>query len=43
MNITNVPGGTNVAGPRGEYLKLVLSNLGTSSNPNYYLMEWNSS
>ena len=22
MNITNVPGGTNVAGPQGEYLKL---------------------
>ncbi|HLC01166.1 MAG TPA: PQQ-binding-like beta-propeller repeat protein [Candidatus Bathyarchaeia archaeon] len=43
MNVTNVPGGTNVAGPRGEYLKYTLTNLGTSSNPNWRLMQWNSS
>ncbi len=43
MNITNVPGGTNVAGPNGEYLKIALVNYGTTSKPNYYLQEWNSS
>jgi outer membrane protein assembly factor BamB len=43
MNITNVPGGSNVAGPAGEYLKLILTNYGNATNPNYYLSEWNSS
>jgi outer membrane protein assembly factor BamB len=43
MNITNVPGGTAVAGPSGEYLKYVLTNLGTTANPNWYLAQWNSS
>jgi FOG: WD40-like repeat len=43
MNITNVPGGVNVAGPSGEYLKLILTNNGTASKPTYYLAQWNSS
>jgi hypothetical protein len=43
MNVTNVPGGDNMAGPRGEYLKIILTNYGTASAPNYYLQEWNSS
>jgi outer membrane protein assembly factor BamB len=43
MNITNVPSGTAVAGPSGEYLKYVLTNLGTNANPKWYLMQWNSS
>jgi hypothetical protein len=43
MNITNVPGGSNVAGPSGEYLKYSITNLGTSTAPNYYLTQWNSS
>ena len=43
MNITNVPGGSNVAGPAGEYLKFILTNYGTTSNPNWYLAQWNSS
>lgn len=44
MNITNVPsGGVNKAGPNGEYLKIILTNLGTSANPNWRLLEWNSS
>ena len=30
-------------GPSGEQLKLIVTNLGTSSNPNLYLTEWNSS
>ena len=29
-------------GPSGEQLKLSVTNLGTSSNPNLYLTEWNS-
>jgi hypothetical protein len=43
MNVTNVPGGTNVAGPKGEYLKYILTNLGSSASPNWYLAQWNSS
>ncbi len=43
MNITNVPTGTSVAGPSGEELKYVLTNYGTSSKPNWYLAQWNSS
>jgi hypothetical protein len=43
MNITNVPSGTAVPGPQGEILRISLTNLGTTSNPNYYLMQWNSS
>ena len=43
MNITNVPGGSNVAGPSGEYLKYGLTNLGTTAAPKYYLTQWNSS
>jgi hypothetical protein len=44
MNITNVPsGGVNLAGPNGEYLKIILTNLGTSANPNWRLAQWNSS
>ncbi len=43
MNITNVPGGSNIGGPSGEYLKYILSNFGTSANPKYNLMLWNSS
>jgi outer membrane protein assembly factor BamB len=43
FNITNVPSGTSVIGPQGEVLIYVLSNLGTSSDPQYYLARWNSS
>jgi len=43
MNVTNVPGGTNVAGPDGEYLKFSLTNLGNTTNPKYNLIQWNSS
>jgi hypothetical protein len=43
MNVTNVPGGSAVAGPAGEYLKYVLTNYGSSANPNWYLAQWNSS
>ncbi len=43
MNITNVPSGSAVAGPSGEYLIYTLTNLGSAAKPNYYLTEWNSS
>ncbi len=43
MNITNVPTGAGVAGPLGEYLKLILTNYGNSTKPNWYMSEWNSS
>ena len=43
MTINNVPSGSAVAGPNGEYLKYVFQNLGTADNPKYYLAQWNSS
>jgi len=44
FNLTSVPsGGRRIHGPNGEYLNLYLTNLGTSSNPNYVLRLWNSS
>ena len=43
MNITNVPSGSDIAGPSGEFLRYTLTNLGSTSNPKYYLAQWNSS
>jgi hypothetical protein len=43
FNATNVPSGTSVMGPNGEYLIYVIANAGNATNPNYYLAEWNSS
>ena len=43
MNITNIPSGLGVAGPKGEYLKYVITNLGNNTHPDWYLMQWNSS
>ena len=42
MNITNVPTGTSVQGPKGSILRLCLVNYGTTAAPNWYLQEWNS-
>jgi outer membrane protein assembly factor BamB len=42
-NMTNVPSGTNYFGPNGEILKYSIVNYGNSSNPNYRLLQWNSS
>ena len=42
FNVTGVPTGTAVQGPQGEQLRYTLFNNGTSSNPDYYLCEWNS-
>ncbi len=39
----NSANGASAAGPKGEYLVYQLANLGTTTNPAYYLMQWNSS
>ncbi len=43
FNVTGVPTGTQVVGPKGEQLRLILTNLGTATNPQMYLSQWNSS
>ncbi|MEM4733410.1 MAG: PQQ-binding-like beta-propeller repeat protein, partial [Candidatus Bathyarchaeia archaeon] len=43
LNITDVPSGFEVVGPKGEVLRYVLTNIGTSTNPNWRLLQWNSS
>ncbi|MCW3998641.1 MAG: PQQ-binding-like beta-propeller repeat protein [Candidatus Bathyarchaeota archaeon] len=43
MNWTGVPSGTKVMGPNGEILIYTLTNYGNTSNPNWYLSQWNSS
>ena len=44
LNITGVPSGFELnAQPTGENIRYVLQNIGTSSNPNYVLSQWNSS
>jgi len=42
LNITNVPGGTEVIGPKGESLRYSLANAGNSTNPAWRLTQWNS-
>ncbi|MCW4003766.1 MAG: PQQ-binding-like beta-propeller repeat protein [Candidatus Bathyarchaeota archaeon] len=41
MNITSVPAGTSVQGPKGSILRYCLINYGTAANPNWYLLQWN--
>jgi outer membrane protein assembly factor BamB len=43
FNISSVPNGEEVYGPKGEIIRYVLTNLGNTTNPNYYLAQWNSS
>jgi len=43
LNLTDVPSGTEVIGPQGEVLRYCIQNAGTSSNPSYRLLQWNSS
>jgi hypothetical protein len=43
FNVTGVPTGTQVVGPAGEQLRLILTNLGNATNPVMYLSQWNSS
>lgn len=42
MNITNVPTGTSIEGPKGSILRYCLVNYGTTDKPAWYLQEWNS-
>ena len=42
FNVTGVPSGTAAAGPSGEQLKYIMTNTGTTANPQWYLSEWNS-
>ena len=42
MNITNVPSGRSVQGPSGSILRYVLQNVGNTSNPDWHLLQWNS-
>jgi len=45
FNVTSMPGGTAsgfVNGPSGEWIRYYIVNNGTSSAPNYYLAQWNS-
>jgi outer membrane protein assembly factor BamB len=42
-NVTGVPSGTAVIGPNGEILRYTMTNRGTSSDPKWYLAQWNSS
>ena len=43
FNATNVPSGAKAMGPQGEYLQYIIQNAGNSSNPDYRLLQWNSS
>ncbi len=43
FNVTNVPTGTAVLGPKGEHLRYVIANAGTAQSPNWRLLQWNSS
>ena len=42
FTVTGVPSGTMVIGPQGEVLKYYFHNYGNSTNPNWYLAQWNS-
>ncbi len=43
LNITNVPNGFEAVAQKGEVLRYVLTNTGTSSAPAWRLAQWNSS
>ena len=43
FNVTSVPSGTAVYGPKGEELRYSLTSVGNSTNPLYALAQWNSS
>jgi hypothetical protein len=42
-NMTNVPSGTVYYGPNGELLIYSVTNIGDANNPDYRLLQWNSS
>ena len=43
LNITNVPTGTTARSPTGEHLRYIVTNAGTTANPDWRLLQWNSS
>jgi len=43
FNMTSPPSGTTMLGPSGEYLAVRLVNYGNTTNPNWYMQQWNSS
>jgi outer membrane protein assembly factor BamB len=43
FNVTNVPTGAAFLGSKGEHLRYVIANAGTTANPNWRLLQWNSS
>jgi hypothetical protein len=43
FNVTTVPSGTTVLGSNGEQIRYMFVNNGTTSNPSWYLCQWNSS
>jgi outer membrane protein assembly factor BamB len=43
LSIQGVPSGFEVVGPKGEHLRYVMQNAGTSSKPDWRLYQWNSS
>ncbi len=42
FNVTGVPSGSSVLGSRGEVLRYVMANAGTTASPDWRLGEWNS-
>jgi hypothetical protein len=43
LNVTDVPSGTMAIGPKGEVLKYIIQNEGTSTSQKWQLYQWNSS
>jgi outer membrane protein assembly factor BamB len=43
LNLTSVPSGYELRGPKGETLRYNTYNAGSSSNPDYHVRQWNSS
>ena len=42
FSFTGVPSGAIAFGPQGEFLRYSIANAGNSTNPDYYLGQWNS-
>jgi len=43
FNVTGVPSGIAALGPQGEVLRYAVTNCGNTTNPDWYLAQWNSS
>lgn len=42
FNVTNIPSGFEEIGPKGEILRYIIRNYGTSAKPDWRLLRWNS-